>query len=401
MITLKSNLVKLGELYEITSGGTPSRKINKYYNDGNIPWVKTGDLKSMYLCNASEYITDLGLQESSAKLFPKETVLIAMYGATIGNCSILEIEAATNQACAAFKPIKDILPEYLYYYLLSIKEKLISLGVGGAQSNISISILKKIDIPLISLDEQTKLVSILNKSQKLITKRKDQIEELNKLTQSVFLEMFGDVVRNPNNWDINKLEDAYEIIDGDRGKNYPKQDEFYEDEYCLFLNAGNVTANGFSFNKNMFITKEKDEILRKGKLQRYDLVITTRGTVGNIAYYDDKVPYENIRINSGMVILRKRKEINPLFFIYYFRNPSVYQSLISGTAQPQMPIGNLKNAKIYSPPIELQNQFADMVLKIDKQKGKMLNNLKSLEVAFTTLMQRAFKGELLNEDFVS
>jgi type I restriction enzyme S subunit len=81
-----------------------------------------------------------------------------------------------------------------------------------------------------------------------------------------------------------------EIIDGDRGRNYPKQEEFYDDEYCLFLNTSNVTSQGFNFEKTMFITSEKDQLLRKGKLKRYDIVLTTRGTVGNVAFYDEYIP---------------------------------------------------------------------------------------------------------------
>ena len=91
---------------------------------------------------------------------------------------------------------------------------------------------------------------------------------------------------------------SIELIDGDRGKNYPKNDEMLEKGYCLFLNAKNVTLNGFAFDENVFITKEKDEILRKGKLNRNDIVLTTRGTIGNVGLYDGKITYDNIRINS-------------------------------------------------------------------------------------------------------
>ena len=94
------------------------------------------------------------------------------------------------------------------------------------------------------------------------------------------------------------------ILDGDRGKNYPHQDEISKEGYCLFLSANNVTKKGFNFNETSYISKEKDETLRGGKIQRNDIIITTRGTVGNIAYYDDLIPYENIRINSGMLIVR-------------------------------------------------------------------------------------------------
>ncbi|ANB59387.1 restriction endonuclease subunit S [Anoxybacteroides amylolyticum] len=203
--------VKLGSLFNITSGGTPSRKNKDYYENGDIPWVKTGDLKNMYLSDVDEYITQQALNESSAKLFPKGTVLIAMYGATIGNCSILSIDAATNQACAAFKPNNKIIPEFLYYYLMSIKERLISLAVGGAQPNISISILKNIEIPLLTINEQKRMVSILNKSRELIDKRKAQIEALDELTQSVFLEMFGDLKSNPKGWKKVQLSELVQV----------------------------------------------------------------------------------------------------------------------------------------------------------------------------------------------
>src|SRR2546430_5984976 len=108
-------------------------------------------------------------------------------------------------------------------------------------------------------------------------------------------------------WQEANLDSLLEIIDGDRGTNYPTQHEFSPNEYCLFLNTGNVTQSGFNFSNCSFITKEKDALLRKGKLQRQDIVLTTRGTVGNVAYFDQNVPYENIRINSGMVILRPNR----------------------------------------------------------------------------------------------
>lgn len=110
-----------------------------------------------------------------------------------------------------------------------------------------------------------------------------------------------------SDWEEITIGDApLDIIDGDRGSNYPKSKDYQDTGYCLFLNAKNVTNSGFDFNQLNFITKEIDEALRKGKLKRGDIVLTTRGTVGNVAYYDDLVPYEHVRINSGMVIIRPR-----------------------------------------------------------------------------------------------
>ena len=114
--------VKLGDIFEIGSGGTPSKAHPEYYG-GNIPWVKTGDLKNEYLYEAEDFITEEGLNNSSAKIYEENTVLIAMYGATIGATSILKMKACTNQACAAFRKNEQVIPEYLYYFLRSKKEK--------------------------------------------------------------------------------------------------------------------------------------------------------------------------------------------------------------------------------------------------------------------------------------
>jgi len=112
-----------------------------------------------------------------------------------------------------------------------------------------------------------------------------------------------------------------EIIDGDRGTNYPKQSDFLTSGYCLFLNAGNVTREGFSFSNCTFISQEKDSILRKGKLKKYDTILTTRGTVGNVAFFDDSVQFKNIRINSGMVILRPKPEnLDPRYLYLFVRS---------------------------------------------------------------------------------
>lgn len=98
-------------------------------------------------------------------------------------------------------------------------------------------------------------------------------------------------------WQAHTFESApLEIIDGDRGKEYPKQDEFFDDGYCLFLDAGNVTGDGFDFSDRHFISEQKDQALRKGRLKREDVVLTTRGTIGNIGLFDENVPYENLRI---------------------------------------------------------------------------------------------------------
>lgn len=175
----------------------------------------------------------------------------------------------------------------------------------------------------------------------------------------------------PEEWEVSSLGESVDIIDGDRGANYPNGDDFSTGGYCLFLNTKNVSGDTFDFSNLQFISREKDEMLRKGKLKRGDFVLTTRGTVGNIAFYDDSVTFENIRINSGMVILRNDE------YSDNFNSPYLYQllkskftrdqflKLTTGSAQPQLPIRDLKNLKLIKPPIDEQEQIAEILSSLD------------------------------------
>lgn len=191
-----------------------------------------------------------------------------------------------------------------------------------------------------------------------------------------------------------KIEELAEIIDGDRGKNYPKQNEFYENGYCLFLNAGNVTQNGFAFENNYFITKEKDESLRKGKLQRGDIVYTTRGTVGNAALYSNNVEFENIRINSGMVILRCFAEVIDNRYLYQILKSEYYRPYFkkycTGSAQPQLPIMNFSKIEINIHDLEIQRKIADILSAYDDLIENNQKQIKLLEEAAQRLYKEWF-----------
>ena len=190
-----------------------------------------------------------------------------------------------------------------------------------------------------------------------------------------------------------------EIIDGDRGKNYPKQDEFYPQGYCLFLNTGNVTKEGLIFEENQFIMKEKDEALRKGKLKRGDIVYTTRGTVGNAGYYNSSVPYENVRINSEMVILRSNGEIVDARFLYQILKSEYYRPYFkqycTGSAQPQLPIKNFSQIYLNVPDIKTQHRIADILSVYDDLIENNQRQIKLLEEA----AQRLYKEWFVNLRF--
>lgn len=174
----------LGKICKTTSGGTPSRKNQSYYQNGTIPWVKSGELENNIITTSEEFITEEGLLNSSAKIFPAGTLLIALYGATIGKLAFLGIDAATNQAVCGIFQNENVSLKYLYYYLLFQRPNLIKQGVGGAQPNISQTILKKLEISYPdSITEQQRIVarieelfSELDKAVDTLKTTKEQLE---------------------------------------------------------------------------------------------------------------------------------------------------------------------------------------------------------------------------------
>jgi type I restriction enzyme S subunit len=194
-------------------------------------------------------------------------------------------------------------------------------------------------------------------------------------------------------WKECKLAEApLEILDGDRGKNYPSQDEFKASGYCLFLSTKNVRIDGFDFSECQFISKERDELLRKGKLENDDLVLTTRGTVGNIGFFDDSVNFGNVRINSGMVIIRPNKsKLLPSFNYYLFRKlQNDFHTFISGSAQPQLPIRDLKEVDVLIPPLPEQKAIASVLSSLDDKIDLLHRQNKTLEALAETLFRQWF-----------
>ncbi len=160
------------------------------------------------------------------------------------------------------------------------------------------------------------------------------------------------------------------VIDGDRGKNYPHKNELLLDGYCLFLSASNVTQNGFNFSNNVFITEEKDSILRNGRLSRNDIVITTRGTVGNVAIYNNSVSYDNVRINSGMLIIRCGDGIDNNFLYQVLRSKYFacqIGAMQTGSAQPQLPKSHFLKMHIPKVPLDKQRKISSILGSIDEK----------------------------------
>ena len=180
----------LAEVSETTSGGTPLRNNPEYYN-GNIAWLKSGELNDGFIAKAEETITELGLKNSSAKLFPKGTLLVAMYGATTGRVGILNIPSTTNQAVCAILPKAELDRDYLYWFLRQHRYEFITISKGGAQPNISQTLINRTEIPLPPIQEQKNIAQLLTEIEIKKTVNENLIEKDFQKDVKTFLSIKG------------------------------------------------------------------------------------------------------------------------------------------------------------------------------------------------------------------
>ena len=318
-------------------------------------------------------------------------IAVVKDGAGIGRTMLLPPESSIIGTMQYLIPKDNVLPEYLYYV---VKAKHLEKYFSGATiPHIYFKDYKNEQFDLVSFEEQRVIINRLKKIEIIIDNLSKNLLLLDELVRARFVEMFGDPLINSCQLPVQPMTDICDIIDGERGKNYPKSEEILDDGYCLFLNAKNVTQKGFDFENCNFITREKDDALRNGKLSRGDVVLTTRGTVGNLAFYSKNVPYDNIRINSGMVILRMNRSIlNEIYFIELFKMKlsDIKEKIASGSAQPQLPISTMNKIILMIPPLELQNQFASFVKEIDKSRSRIQKSLEASQELFDSLMQEYF-----------
>ena len=294
------------------------------------------------------------------------------------------------------QPNEGIVSKYLYYATQYLVLRLEDRGYARHYQYI-----EKKELAVPDVEEQKRIVT---KIEELFSELDNGVETLKKTKQQLAVyrqAVFNSVIDSYSGKKL-VLSDIAKTIDGDRGKNYPKREEFSDTGFCLFLTAQNVRPYGWKFEKNSFITKEKDEILNNGKLQRNDIVLTTRGTLGNVAVYDDTVPYENVRINSCMLIIRANtKKVSPYYLASFLMSPLFrfqIEKLKSGTAQPQIPANILKNTVISVPTLQEQEQIISELNSrfsvCDSIEQTVDAALQQAEAMRQSILKKAFEGEL-------
>ena len=294
---------------------------------------------------------------------------------------------------------ENINSKYLFYFLQNM-----DLGDLGYARHYRL--LKEIQISYPkSLPQQKHIVATLDKAFAAMDTAKANAEKNLQNAKELFESYLQNIFENKGgNWDEKTLgdENLLKIVDGDRGKNYPVKADFKDDGYCLFMNTKNVRNDGFLFVTKMFITKEKDKSMGKGKLTRNDIVMTTRGTIGNLGVYNENIPFDNIRINSGMLIFRPNQKVVTSQYLFELFRSGIMKNLIkrhvSGAAQPQLPIKTLVNFTLPIPPLNQQKQIVQKLntLSIETKKLEAIYTQKiaDLEEMKKSVLQKAFSGQL-------
>lgn len=381
---------KLGEVLETTSGGTPSKSHKEYYEGGTIPWLRSGEVSKGDIYDAELYITEEGLKKSSAKLFPIDTVLIAMYGATVGQVGILKSTMCTNQAICGILPNKDFHPNFLKYVLLANKKNYLKQAIGGAQPNISQQVIKSTYIPIVKFSEQESVVSELDKINELIRLKKEQLKDFDNLAQSLFYEMFGDPVENEKGWEVKKLN---EIVSDNCSISYG------------IVQPGDGIENGvpvvrpvdmtgtFVYRQGLKnTTKEISESYKRTILKGNEILMCVRGTTGLISMASSEL--RGCNVTRGITPIECGKSCNKWFIYYQISNSSIQQYIAEytrGIALKQINMKDVRDIPLCLPPLPLQHLFAQRIEQIEHQKAEVQKSITDLETLLASRMQYWFE----------
>ena len=358
--------VRLGDVCEIQSGGTPSRSKTEYWKNGTIPWVKIGDFSGKYLNKTTEHITQKGLENSSAKLFSKGTILYSIF-ATLGEATILTIDATTNQAIAGIK-IKDkssIDIDYLFAYLNSLKEEVNRIGRGVAQNNINLSILKSFTVPLPPLETQKQIAKQLNKCTTLLEKHKQMLKKYDTLIKSRFIEIFGDLANNTKKWIIKNFTECASI-DTKMVKDF--------EEYADYPHIGIDSIEKETGVLSGYRTVKEDNVISGKYLFTPEHIIYSkiRPNLNKVAMPN----FEGLCSADAYPILVKKHIATREYLTYVMRSDFFVSYILAFSRRANMPKVNKEQVESFNlplPPYELQKQFSNLVQQIDKSKFEYTN----------------------------
>lgn len=357
---------KIGDITSVVTGGTPSTGNATYWENGEIPWLQSGCCQNCDVNSAERYITQKGYDNSSTKLMPSDTVMIALTGATAGKIGYLTFEACGNQSITGILPNMLLNQRYLFYYLLSQRTKILSDCIGGAQPHISQGYVKNMDIPIMSLEEQEKIVNVLSKLMSIITKRRNEIQKLDSLIKARFVEMFGDLKK------FMPMSELCLIITD--GTHQPPQ---FVQEGIPFIFVSNIVEDKITYNTEKFISQETyNELIKRTPIEVGDILLSTVGSYGHpaVVKMDKKFLFQR-----HIAYLKPRRDIIVSDYLYgALLTPDTQKKIekgVKGIAQKTLNLSEIKKMTIPVPDIDSQRQFATFVQQVDKSKVIHINTI--------------------------
>lgn len=301
---------------------------------------------------------------------------------------------STDCLVAQIKPelSKDFVIRFIYYYLFKniwILEK----GFKGAGlRHISKSYIENIPIPELSLEDQRRIVQILDAADALRQKRKQAITLLDDYLKSVFLEMFGDPIKNPKVWKSKEISELCRVKIGPFGSLLHKSD--YIPDGIPLVNPKHMINGKIIADPENCISTEKHNQLKDYHLKTGDLIMARRGEIGRCAVVTPKE--DKFLCGTGSIFLRPEGKVNNVFLHYLFTTESmvrVFENGANGVTMQNLNANTVKKTNIIYPPVDLQNKFSDIFTKTSELKKVMITQSSELEIGFQALMQKAFKGE--------
>lgn len=392
-----SSLASLSSL--ITKGTTPTT-LGYAHSDSGIPFLRVQNIFSGQVNFKEDTLfidsnTHTALKRSQIQ---GGDVLVTIAG-TIGRTGVVPHDAPEmncNQAVAIVRPTPEIERSYLRHWLESqdAHSQMLGSTVTGTISNLSLSQLGELRVPLPSLEEQRRIAAILDQAETLRTQRRTALALLDSLTQSLFLDMFGDPVANPKEFEIKPLADVTKFENGDRSSNYPSGDDL-KTSGVLFLSTKNIVNNTLDLSQPQYITEEKFSSLSRGKALSGDLIITLRGTLGSCCIFDGG--HKTAFINAQMMLIRPTVKVLSVYLHALLTSDNAkahFDYIGRGAAVPQLTSAQLAELKVLVPPLPLQQTFATRIASIEALQATHRRALAALDALFASLQQRAFAGQL-------
>lgn len=387
--------VKLGDYVEILSGYAFKSNLFNDEKTGipiiRIRDVSSGNIKTYYSGEYQEqYVIDTG------------DLLITMDGEFKIKKWEAERGLLNQRVCKITSSHEDLETEYLLYLLPAILKKIEDRTAFVTVKHLSIKDIKETIINLPKREVQRKIVQILKLGEGLIAKRQSQMTALDELTKSVFLEMFGDVRTNNKKWDIVKLEqlveDKHNIVDGPFGSSINTKLDYVDDGEIPVIRTKNVGLLSLKLDDMKYIKREKYELVKRSNVLPGDIVITKVGTIGNICVFPDLYKEAVLSTTGSCRVRMKNEQINNKYLIYYlFYYRDIMKAITSKGVQAFLTLKHIRNFDIFVPNRDLQNRFEVIVTNIENQKEIFRKSLSEYEALYNSILQKAFKGELFQE----